>query len=470
MLLPESDDEKLMRQLNEKLNAYRTPAPEGLWDEIFHDMNSVQENEASTADHIIDEKLKTAANQKHIAPEFIWYGIEQKLNLDSIWNAMQPELNKIRKRYIYRKVLSYVSTAAILLLLIRGCGLGEYGIDTTMPDTLKLQTAQKHQQNIISNEKKLAHNNSSKEQGSNTLNWKNFASNTANDNFSSDNYSGLSTEVNSTIQNDGLSGAIISAQSYDILDSSTHNGMDMIEYEIKDPVEIASIRLNLLEMPNEEPELSIFEDQVKSKRNNRVNEYSFGLLAIAKSALFLNDQNYSKLNRIRAADVNLQPNLGFSYAVVVGTRFGKHAIDAEFYYNTKTIQHYNYMVSGRQHTDRTELNYTRVNLIYKPVLYSFKTSNIIANAGTYISNLKGANHSSTAHFASSNNFDVNSWETGIILGLGQEHRLSRNIVIDYGLRNEIGLTNVFKSDNGSRANTKLLGFGAYVALRYTFKK
>ena len=128
------------------------------------------------------------------------------------------------------------------------------------------------------------------------------------------------------------------------------------------------------------------------------------------------------------------------------------------------------MVSGRQHTDRTELNYTRVNLIYKPVLYSFKTSNIIANAGTYISNLKGVNQSSTAPFASSNNFDVNSWETGIILGLGQEHRLSRNIVLDYGLRNEIGLTNVFKSDNSSRAKTKLLGFGAYVALRYTFKK
>ena len=470
MLLPESDDEKLMRQLNEKLNAFRTPAPEGLWEEIFHDMNSVQENQGSTADHIIDEKLKTAANQKHIAPEFIWYGIEQKLNLDSIWNAMQPELNKIRKRYIYRKVLSYLSAAAILLLLIRGCGLGEYGVNTTMPDTLKLQTAQKYQYNITSNEKKLAHNNSQKEQGSNTLNWKNFASTTVNDNFSSDNNSGLSTEVNSIIQRDGLSGAIISAQSYDILDSSTHNAMDMNEYEIKDPVEIASIKINLLEMPNEEPELSIFEDQVKSKRNNRVNEYSFGLLAIAKSALFLNDQNYSKLNRIRAADVNLQPNLGFSYAVVVGTRFGKHAIDAEFYYNTKTIQHYNYMVSGRQHSDRTELNYTRVNLIYKPVLYSFKTSNIIANAGTYISNLKGVNHSSTAHFASSNNFDVNSWETGIILGLGQEHRLSRNVVFDYGLRNEIGLTNIFKSDNGSRANTKLLGFGAYVALRYTFKK
>jgi hypothetical protein len=470
MLFPESDDEKLLRHLNEKLNAYRTPAPKGLWEDIFHEMNSAPEIETSAADKIIDEKLKTAANQKHTAPEFIWYGIEQKLNLDRIWISMQPELNKIRKSYIYRKVLSYVSVAAILLLLIRGCGIGEYGIDTTMPANIKLQTKKQDQENKTSSLNNLTQNAKPKVKNSSNLNLKNFVSNTPKDKYLPNNNLALSRVADSDLplQIDKVSDQIISTQSYNSLESI--NEINTERGENAFTVDMPTIRVSSLEIPVEETKISIYETQAKSKKTNWGFEYSLGVLTFAKSSLFINDHNYSKLNRLRAVDVNLKPSIGFSYAIAVGTRLGKHGFDAEFHYNAIAKQHYNYLVLGRQQTDITELNYTRINLIYKPVLLSYKSSNVIANAGTYLSNLKGVIHSTTAQFASSNNFEINSWETGIILGLGQEHRLSRNIVLDYGLRNEIGLTNVFKSDNRNGANTKLLGFGAYFGLRYNFKK
>jgi hypothetical protein len=121
MVLPDLNNEEFHKQLKEKMDSFSTKAPDGLWNGISNELNQTVDDELNTENQLIDTKLREAASKSKIAPEFIWYGIEQKLNLDRVWNNMQPELNRIKRTYLFRKSISYISAAAILLLFLRSC-------------------------------------------------------------------------------------------------------------------------------------------------------------------------------------------------------------------------------------------------------------------------------------------------------------------------------------------------------------
>jgi hypothetical protein len=461
MEFPDSNNEQFHKQLKEKLDAFSAKAPDGLWNEIAFDMNQ-QENEKRTP---IDDLVKSAAERKRTAPEFIWYGIEQKLNLDKVWDEMQPRLNRLRTNYRIKKALSYLSAAAILLLFVRNCDFNSISDNNSALTENNLNSKEIIQKQVDKNQGQLSPNTFipnklAKKSNTNTvfnaikIAATNEANNFFNKNKSQESIAVIDLQHLKKSQENNVRSIVVSEK------PQTDNFIK----KAPDVIDVKNSELALLS----ENELSVKTDLLSDYKKSKTAKYSIGLISSLRTTIFIDDQNSRKLNRISTGKIDLVPNLTFSYAVQIGAQFGKHGFDAEFWYNNKVVQEYRYIVGGRTHSDLTKIDYLKINLLYRPQLFSYGKNKIVANAGIYISNLKGVSYSSTRHNFNNISADLNLWENGLVLGLGQEHSLSKQIALDYGFRNEIGLSGIFKSGKNNILNTKLIGFIAYMSLRYRF--
>ena len=457
MEFPDSNNEQFYQHLKEKMDAIRAKAPKGLWDDIAHEINQDTSVETETS-QLLDDKIRTSASLQRTAPHYLWYGIEQKLNIDSVWDKMQPRLNKMRANYRYRKVFSYVSAAVLLLLFLRSC---DFSLVTDKNSTFAENNHESLQiQNYIKKEVKKARGNSLNQSALSNLSGTDIYI-TSNKNIEAISFNELIAElkpaekflpkVDAIFEHNKINSFENAALETNVSKDSTPA---TIEIANKEPVLIAE--------NDTKPVLASLPILKKLKNGT----YSFGLVSSLRTTIFIDDQNSRKLNRISSGNVDMVPNLSFSYAVQVGAQFGKHGFNAEFWYNNKVIQEYRYTLSGRQHSDFTEIDYLKVSLLYRPELLSYGKTKIIANAGLYLSNLKGVSYRSTQQNHNIINKDLNLWENGMILGLGQEHSLSKKVIIDYGFRSEIGLSGIFKSGRNNILNTKLIGFSATMGLRY----
>lgn len=461
MEFPDSNNEQFHKQLKEKLDAFSAKAPDGLWNEIAFDMNQ-QENEKRTP---IDDLVKSAAERKRTAPEFIWYGIEQKLNLDKVWDEMQPRLNTLRTNYRIKKALSYLSAAAILLLFVRNCDFNSISDNNSASVENNLNTKEIKQKQVDKDQGQLSPNTFipnklAEKSNTNTVfnSIKIASTNEANNFFNKNKFQERITVIDLQHLKKSQENTVRSIVASEMPQS------DNFINKAPDVIDIKNSELALLS----ENELSVKTDLLSDIKKSKTAKYSVGLISSLRTTIFIDDQNSRKLNRISAGNIDLVPNLTFSYAVQIGAQFGKHGFDAEFWYNNKVVQEYRYIVGGRTHSDLTKIDYLKINLLYRPQLFSYGKNKIVANAGIYISNLKGVSYSSTRHNFINNSADLNLWENGLVLGLGQEHSLSKQIALDYGFRNEIGLSGIFKSGKNNILNTKLIGFIAYMSLRYRF--
>jgi hypothetical protein len=459
MEFPDSNNEQFHKQLKEKLDAFSAKAPNGLWDEIAFDMRQ-QENEQRTP---IDDLVKSAADRKRSAPEFIWYGIEQKLNLDKVWDEMQPRLNRLRTNYRIKKALSYLSAAAFLLLFIRNCDFSSTIYDNSTLVENNLNTQELKQKQVDKNQDQLTPNTFipnklAKKPNISTVFYpiKVAAKNEVKNYFNKN----KSQEVRTVIDLQHLKGT-----QENTVQSTLASEMPQTDSFISKASDVINVNNSELALLSEN-ELSVKTELLPHNKKSKTAKYSVGLISSLRTTIFIDDQNSRKLNRISAVNIDLVPKLTFSYAVQIGAQFGKHGFDAEFWYNNKVVQEYRYIVGGRAHSDFTKIDYLKINLLYRPQLFSYGKNRIVANAGFYVSNLKGVSYSSTRHNFNNINTELNQWENGLVLGLGQEHSFSKHIALDYGFRNEIGLSGIFKSGKNNILNTKLIGFIAYMSLRY----
>jgi hypothetical protein len=461
MEFPDSNNEQFYKHLKEKLDSFSAKAPVGLWNEIAFDMNQ-QDNEKRTQ---IDDLVKSAADRKRNAPEFIWYGIEQKLNLDKVWDEMQPRLNRLRINYRIKKALSYLSAAAILLLFVRNCDFNSSSENSSILVDDNLNTKEIKQKQVDKNQEQLTPN---------TFNLNNSSANSNTNKVYSPFKITNTNEAKNLFSNTKSQGIITAIDLQHIIQSQENAVRTILASESTQTEKSFDIAPEAIEIKNSETgllsenELTVKTDPLPDFKKSKRAKYSLGLISSLRTTIFIDDQNSRKLNRINAVNVDLVPNLTFSYAVLVGAQFGKHGFDAEFWYNNKVVQEYRYTVSGRRHSDLTKIDYLKINLIYRPQLLSYGNNKIVANAGMYISNLKGVSYSSTRHSYNNNSADLNLWVKGLVLGLGQEHMLSKYVVLDYGFRNEIGLSGIFKFGRNNILNTKLIGFTAFMSLRYRF--
>lgn len=93
--------------------------PELLWDNIADalDKNAISSNKIKTSfEKQYDEK----------APEVVWDDVENQLEIETVWERVHKVLDKrTRARYWREKAIQF-SLAALAILWLRGCGIGEY--------------------------------------------------------------------------------------------------------------------------------------------------------------------------------------------------------------------------------------------------------------------------------------------------------------------------------------------------------
>ena len=93
--------------------------PELLWDNI---VDALDENTISS------NKIKTSFEKQYDekAPEVIWDDVENQLEIETVWERVHKVLDKrTRARYWREKAIQF-SLAALVILWLRGCGIGEY--------------------------------------------------------------------------------------------------------------------------------------------------------------------------------------------------------------------------------------------------------------------------------------------------------------------------------------------------------
>jgi hypothetical protein len=118
-------------------------------------------------------------------------------------------------------------------------------------------------------------------------------------------------------------------------------------------------------------------------------------------------------------------------------------------------------------------NYLKLNLSYHANLLSYgaaKKNMLIGAAGVYLSNLQSVRLEYNAYprqIAASP--DVNSWDSGMLLSIGQKHQLGKRLSFEYGLRCEMGFASIFSiPSQKTYLRTNLFGMGAFSSLRYRF--
>jgi len=483
MVLPDLNNEDFHKLLKEKMDSFSTKAPDGLWNGISNELNQTVDDELNTENQLIDTKLREAASKSKIAPEFIWYGIEQKLNLDRVWNNMQPELNRIKRTYLFRKSISYISAAAILLLFLRSCSFDNMlqkpvFVEIENQNTSVNDNIQKNAE-LPSSEDEPNSNNSGKIDLAN--NNRNFKSQQKKNQL--EGAFGTTKQIEININDIALKQINESIKQLTGNKETTNAGNnETINADKNESLNAGNSQTtnadknepSIIEMENREFKLNnefVATPDVRDShlKNKTKIEYRLGLITSIKSSLITNYDNSAKLNRLRAEDIQLMPNPSFSYGVQIIAKKSAHSFIAEFWYDYKEKQEYSYSLSGRRHSDIIEISYVRFNLLYRPILFSYGKTSVNAVAGAYLSNLKGSSLSSTMPNRNLDLSELNNWNPGILLGIGQEHKIGSSLVIDYGLRNEIGLNSIYKTKGNIHSKSNLMGFSAFVALAYRFQ-
>ncbi len=501
--------DNLIWYINEKLNTFHCPAPKELWDGIAHDLdidsdnidnhlkdaagnvqsiapaflwNSIEEQlhgfEAANDDKILDDKIKSSYHINAKAPETFWYGIEQQLNIDKIWENMTPELNTLRSRYVWRKRLQYLSIAAMLLLLIRGCSF-----DSWMPEfgqqTARLEWKKQNERTQKSADRLNSFDNNSQLNTSEDTHNQNFA------NFDRyNNHVRLQGKIKKTAEKffSPLNDKFFEFNLKKIIGKHNFTGVTSFDSSLTNDQNIIlssnSLETKVADLTDhtdyEFGSAPLFSEMKKKLKISKIISYEIGLIGLVNQAVFVNDFNTKKLSSFSKTPVRSYSPLTFSYGLQVGLNFAKnHSLIAELWFSSKIRKVYSYSFNGRNITDEIDLEYVKMSISYRPSILRYgrsKNNKIIATLGVYLSNLQQLSRNNLLQFRPIAIPEIHSWDSGVLVAFGQQHSISKSITFEYGVRSEIGFAGIFDLPKSNRYfnSSNIFGVGGYAALRYKF--
>lgn len=394
----EQEDAQLDQSLQKQFSSFEYKAPIGLWGAIEGEL---LDSSALDEDALLDEKVRETYQHPQAAPEQIWYNIDQQLNVDTIWRKMQPGLKQLRKGYLWRKRLRQLSMAAVLLLLIRGCGLhilpdfnqqpitAEVNQKTTPPESKDYNSTSKQPVNSSQGEtyskhvtpatkrmlpKSLRTIQKIKEEGR-----------------------PLSTEQlpkhKTIVEIDQNSSPSSSTENN--IEKVIHNNQvlkEAISEEILSQSPIPAISPNTL---TTEEKIAIVElAKMVHPSSNKFKAYQeIGLIASLQHSLILNDATPKSLRLQSASAVRKEILPAASYGLNIGHHFHpKQALSFELWWNSSIRHKYNYAYRGKQLDAELKLRYVKAALAYElnVLNYSFLKSQqkILLRVGAYVANLQ----------------------------------------------------------------------------------
>lgn len=468
------------QQLQDKMGTFKAPAPAQLWENILGEMD------APTADDLLDDKVRQAYQVGTKAPEQIWYQIDHKLSIDQIWRDMTPQLNQLRKKYIWRKRFRQLSVAAVFLLLLHTCifqipepaprqlARESTRAPITMPkNTLGPVTLFPLQQILFSlkQDKEIS---TTKDQNQLPLTTTNNT--TAEGQPMADANTSMTTSLSDEEKvstNAGRLAVILPDLIAQNTVSSNHSNNSTIrQLTNRPPIHLSAITAQAVTVQEVFPFLPT---TANKKRSPFRSSTQVGIIASVQQSQITNDGNYKTIQRI-TSEVEIKAPQAFSYGLNIEHVFApKQGVSAELWLNAQHRQRYNFDYRGKPIYKDLTLNYSKLALAYRLNFLSyglFQQHKLLIKPGAYLSHLNSKQEEYSSGGIKITSPAFNTWNAGIKFSLAQQHAFRSKVVLEYGLRSEVGIRNLTqtnpRSNNTNAASSNLINWGLYGALRYQF--
>lgn len=445
-------------KIKDGFESVKHKAPEGVWSSINDNLDGHEQ--------AIDEKVKSGfENKDNIAPDGIWEGIEKQLKIDRGWAKVHTLLMR-RTFYKWTK-----RAAAILIFLFfvttelnntfsekEGAKLSENKNEFQHKENeQKTPQVEETSTKIASSSKKQTDGINSDEE-KNAFNYLDQSLNDNRDNSTTVSQSGtknvnyqngLSKDDNAT----SLENKIVSRASADGQNNS--DSFSIGNLPIKS--------VNHLPLENQHLEL------IDVKENIQINaKFEFGLYTALNTTTIVNNATR------RALDAKSLIGLNPSFGTNVGLQFvyhfnSKHSLVSALMHSNIS-QSYNKFSNGSLSEEEFNLNFVRLQALYqyKHKRHLSQKSAFNVKVGPYFGYLASSKQSMNSEIVFESLDYYTDFDMGISLQAG--HSIDwKNIVLDYGLNIDQGLSNLNKGKGQLPASfdrTTLLGLGAYVSLRY----
>jgi hypothetical protein len=465
----------LYSHLKNKLNELKNQAPKELWNRI--DIDLEKDNS------LIDQKLREhfSENNKK-APESIWYSIEKQLNIDLVWNKLSPKLDKLKLFHVWKNRLKKLSVAALLLLLLRGCGVDMwiYNQSKDTSSNLALNSLNSKFKEPVKSHKDI------KFLREDLLDICDESGNNTSEIASVNNYNYSNKLADLELEENSIVNASNEDVSKDEISNFEKNNELRLIQEIGNVnnqyptvIDIHTIYNSTLElkerlMVNDLPMLNL-----KNKNPYLKLKFDLGLVSTIQQIFLKNDLNAKILSNYVPSSSS--STIGYAYGLSLGVNFNhRHTFVSEILINSKMRQDYVYQNNGKVNRETVDFDYFKFNMLYKFNLLRFggtKRNVLNLSSGLYLSHLKNNDTNSPISNLRNNSTlqinvpQLNNWDWGFLANVGMEHSLQKNLIFEYGLRTDVGLGSVYKPSNSYitvNGISNFIGLGFYSTVKYRF--
>lgn len=212
----------------------------------------------------------------------------------------------------------------------------------------------------------------------------------------------------------------------------------------------------------------------KAKKNLVEGKLEAGAFMVVNSTMLLNNETREGFdqNSLTTNYFGLAANYGLwaSYQIIP-----KGALVAEFSINADNRQAYGMYQKGVFYIKEWVMKYNRLSLAYKHAIWQTNSkklvnTKVVAQAGVYVGVMREAKLFYDGVLFFDKQSDYHQFDVGFKVALGQEVLIDK-FVLGYGLRSDIGASNIFKGNsvlNGNEDKTNIIHLGGYVLLGYRF--
>lgn len=373
-----------------------------------------------------DKVAESFNNLKSKAPEKVWNNIDRKLNLDSVWKNIVPNLTP--RQFNTRRLL--VSSAAAILLLFLPFNLSD----------------SKNTQNFFANSKYIPTVQNSTD--------KYIIDNTTSNSSKEQIVKTKSNVIVKTANNNNNNNKSLNVAENLILEQ-----LDITQKDIVSDQKTASKAITI-----QKPNIEIQPKQDYAKK------LEIGIIG---------GMNYTRINNndVRASKrksslYSSQLSLGTFYGITANYNLNsKYSISSEFLINSKSNQINSQFSGGHLNKKISQINYSKISVIFYKSLNKLQTQKGLfkIGVGPYIA-LNKNSISSINDNINSINSGYKKFDFGIKTKLCFEKNIS-NFIISHGITNEIGLLNINKGNSyvpGYLNFTSIFNIGGFIEIRYKF--
>lgn len=508
-------------------------APVFLWGAISEELNTAPVSLDATLDHKLKEGFLTQETKK--TPNKVWYAVSRQLNIDKTWNRISKVLDKEPVVSDWSgRILRFFAGAALLLLLLKTCTHTPYTIPNSdlvhqishsTKDLAKVPSARienhtnsnsEKQENSNpnkvtskdlessnttsanpseTNNKKLIENlptslpkDSSKEKKKATTKGSASLMAPIVDNSSTKDSKEESVAITTVVPQDLENASTSSNLASRSADAGTNGNVERGNQDETSPSTKVSKELNLILLDalalnplsvatNTVEPIQLLEEvqlEKKVKKDLIEGKLEAGAFAVVNSTMLLNNETREGFdqNSLTTNYFGLAANYGIwaSYRILP-----KGALVAEFSINADNRQAYGTYDKGVFYIKEWVMKYNRFSLAYKHDLWQTNSdklinTKVVAQAGVYMGMMREAKLFYDGVLFFDKQADYHQFDFGFKVALGQEILIDK-FVLGYGIRSDIGASNIFKGNNQLNAGedqTNIIHLGGYVLFGYRF--